>query len=803
LINLPTSVTENIFMIATDIKISLRSFARNKLQFAISVLGLGIGMGCIILLLALIVHEKSFDRFIPDYKNVYRINDGESCLTQYPLAETMKEEFPEVKDFFRFYQTNDIELRNTNNEIVKDKNFGFADTSLFRILGLKIIAGIPAASKDEVAISKTTAKKYFGRRSPLGDVLQIKLNGAFINFTITGVYNDFPENSTLFPEFIADIKMSEAMFRQEQKSLGEYGDENWVKMDWTNTSFLSYVVLNKNADKASLSSSMTKYLKLSGNEKMKARKFVFQQVSDIYMGSGNLGGNTMCRSGNSEELWYYSAISLLILLIAVTNYIFLTRAGTADRLREMGTKKVLGALGSSLRRQIILESNIVAFISLVPAIIVIAFGMPFIDSTLNKTLSAGVFSNSLIWLLLLLVVLFTGTISGLVIGYKISHTSSLLLLKARTSEKMAAGGRWNYSFLVLHFTIFIILIVSVIVVSKQIRFSLTNFKGIDPKNIIIAELNTDKLQAAFPALSDEIGRMPGVVRVAGSTFVPPFNLFLPVSLATSDGERVTCDGLIMGEGMTELLGIEVIDGSPFGTFQPNANNVLINESCALKYNVKAGDKFLNVFNVMGVLKDFHAHSLHRLIQPMIIIQQNPVKMDILAIKTDGRNDNAIKKRLHELFSQISPNEVFEMKYLTEQIDEFYGAEKNQAKIIGAFSILATVLSIMGLFGIALISINKRTKEIGVRKVNGASVIEILQLINNDFIRWVLLSIAVSIPVSVYLVNIWLKRFAYKTDLNWWIFAVASLSALIIAVLTVSWQSWKAATRNPVEALRYE
>jgi putative ABC transport system permease protein len=256
--------------------------------------------------------------------------------------------------------------------------------------------------------------------------------------------------------------------------------------------------------------------------------------------------------------------------------------------------------------------------------------------------------------------------------------------------------------------------------------------------------------------------------------------------------------------MTELLNIEVIEGSPFGTYKSTPPpDVLINESSAKKYKVKAGEKLLNAFQVRGIVKDFHAHSLHTLIQPMVILQQNPSRMGLLAIKTDGKNDEAIIKRLRELYNQISPNEIFEVSYLTDQITSFYGNERNQSKIIAAFSILATVLSIMGLFGIALISIAKKKKEIGIRKVNGASIIEVLYLLNTDFLRWVLIAIVISIPISVYIMSEWLKRFAYKTELNWWIFGLSGISAILIAVLTVSWQSWRAATRNPVEALRYE
>ena len=788
-------------MPGTELKIAIRNIKRNKVQSAISIFGLGIGLGCIILLIALIIHEKSFDKFIPDHRNVYLIMLGESCNTQYPLAETMKEEFPEVRDFFRFFQSNEIQLRTPGNELVKDQFFGFSDPSIYNILGIRLITGTPASTVNEVAISEKTARKYFGKKTPIGSILTVKLNGKFTDLSISGVYKDFPSTSTLLPEFIANIKLSEKMFKQFQASLGEYGNEERSALNWDLSNFLSYVVLDKNTDIVAFEKKIAKYSEFVNNEKIKELSYSLKPVQDLYLKSSGSGISYFCRVGNPEELKYYEAISLLIMLISVTNYIFLTRASTDDRLREIGTRKAMGASNKNIFKLIIVESNLVTFLSLIPAIFVIKGGMTFVNTTLNKTLSSDIFSNPVLWLLLILVVVYTGSVSGLLIGYRISRIPSLNLLSG-ISAKSKRSGRWNYSFLVLHFSIYTILVVSVITVSKQIRYSLTNFKGIDPVNILISDLDSPELKKSFAAICDEIEKIPGVIKTAGSSFIPPFNAFLPIVLANGEGEKIRFDGLIMGEGMTELLGIEVIDGSSFGVFNPDRREILLNESSSLKYNVKAGEIYLG-FNVKGIVKDFHAHSLHSLIQPMAILQQSPVRMGLIAIKTDGSNDKEIIKHLRELHNQISPNDIFEVKYLADQISDFYSREKYQGKIIGAFSILATVLSIMGLFGIALINVSKRIKEIGLRKVNGASITDILYLLNIDFVRWVILSVVISVPASVYIISSWQSRFAYKTDLSWWIFASAAFSAVLIAVLTVSIQSWKSATANPIEALRYE
>jgi putative ABC transport system permease protein len=788
-------------MIFSDLKTALRSILRNKVPSAISILGLGIGLGCIIVLMALIIHEKSFDRFVPDHQNIYRIVFGTSAQTHFPLAETMAREFPEVKDYFRYYQANTIQIKTSDNQIEREQNFGFADPSIFRIMGIKFISGTPANSIGEVAISDKSAMDYFGNYSPVGAVLKVKFIDGYAALTVSGVYTSFPSNSTLNPSFIADIKLSNNLFRQFQRSLGDYGNEDIHSFDWKYTEFLSYLVLDKNANAEELSVKMEKYKEFIDNENKDNLHYRLQPLSEIYMGSENIGGAFFLRRGNPEELKYYVAISILILMISLANYILLARASVSERIHELGTRKVFGASPGKIRRMIILESNLIVILSLIPATFIIDYGMTFINDTLNKTLTNQVFLSPVLWLLLVMVIFLTGTLTGWLIGLNYSKVPALFLFSGK-GIKPNRSDKWNYSFLVLHFVIFIILVSGVISVSRQIKYSMSGYKGINPKNILVTQLNTNELKKNFTALCDEVKKIPGVEGTAGGSYIPPFGNYLPVNLALPDGEKVRFDGLIMGEGMVELLGIEVIEGSSFGPFKEGVPEILFNESSAKLHNVKAGDIFQGL-KVRGILKDFHAHSLHTLIQPMVILQQNPDRMGLIAIKTNGKNDEAVIRRLRELYAQISPDEIFETGYLTDEITRFYGQERNHARIIGAFSALATILSVMGLFGISLISISRKTKQIGIRKVNGASISEVLLMLNIDFVKWILVSAVIAVPASIYLMTKWLERFAYKAELSWWIFGLACISAVLIALLTVSWQSLRAATKNPVEALRYE
>jgi len=788
-------------MIKQEFTTAFRSILRKKVISSISILGLGIGLGCIIVLLALVIHEKSFDTFIPDHRNVYRIISGTNSQVHYPLAESMKNEFPEVKDYFRYYESGPVQLKTPGSEVVREEDFGFADPAVFRIMGIDFISGTPAGSMSEVAISEKSAMKYFGNLSAPGEVIEVRFPEGFLKLTVSGVYREFPSNSTLYPALIADIKLSQKMIGQFQRDLGDYGTSETQPLGWRDNEFLSLLVLDKNADPAVLPAKMEKYKELIASPGQDTLRFNLQPVADIYLGSEDITGSFFLRRGNADELKYYEIISLMILLISLANFVLLSRAGVSERNRELGTRKVYGASQGRIRRMVILESFLIVLLSLIPAAFVIESGIPFINNTLGKTLSGQIFLTPRLWILLVMLILLTGLVSGWIIGTKYSRMPAYKMLSGKIPGQNGSR-RWNYSFLLLHFTIYMILVSGLLAVSKQLDYSRSGYKGINPENVLVADLNSDELRNSFLTLCEEIRKIPGVIRVAGGSFIPPFGNFLPINLADASGERIRFDGLIMGEGMTELLGIEVIDGSSFGQYKEGIPEVLINESAAKLHKVGAGGNLL-AFKVRGVVRDFNAHSLHTTIQPMVILPQNPARMGLLAIKTDGVNDEKIIKQFRDLYSQISPDEIFEVRYLTDQVENFYARERDQSRIIKAFSLLALVLSVMGLFGISLMSISKREKEIGIRKVNGASESEVLLMLNTAYLKWVLAAVVVSVPVSYWLISKWMERFAYRTEISWWIFVLAGLSALVISVLTVSWQSWRAATRNPVEALRYE
>jgi len=782
-----------------NLKIAFKSMVKNKAQSLISIIGLGIGLGCVLLITMLYLHENSFNQNIPQSDQIYRVIHGENSRTPFPLGNAAVSQIPAIKEYFRYYQSGEFEIKNSNNNIVKEDRFACADESIFNGFGIELVIGKTAESINEIAISEQMAKKYFNENA-INKELQVRLNDEFISLTVCGVFKDFPANSTLAPNFISHTDLISEFLGSHKKLLGEYGAEfDSYKSNWDRGICHTYVKLNDQAKVSQVCEQLQSFSIRFEDEKKQALAFSLQAVTDIYLHSDNIV-DLFSRRGNANELKYYITIALFILLIAMINYIFLTKAKMDNRLKEMGVKRAFGATKTSVRSQLLFESNLISLISLLLAIIVIVLGMPFINSTLGRTLDTTVLSDWSVIPLLLLIPLFAGTIPGLIVGFNISKASPVLLLNKKTNLQPKKH-IWSNSFLSLHFAIFIVLIVGVLTLKKQINYALTNFTAINPKNIIIGELNTPELTQKFNVIKNEIDQLPSVISTAGSSFIPPFNWTLPIRLYY-EGESVVFDGLIMGKGMTEMLGMEIIEGDHFGKFNGAEPGFIFNESAALMYNLKV-DEYFNGFKIRAIVKDFTAHSMHNLIQPMVIIQQHPDKMGLFAIKTTGENDVAVTAKLSQLFQKISPDKSVNVYTLTEQINQFYNHEQDQSKLISAFSLLAIVLSIMGLLGMVMNTVSRKTKEIGIRKVNGATVLQIVKMLNYGFIKWVAIAFVIATPVAYYLMNDWLENFAYKTTLSWWIFVLAGLIVLLIAIITVSGQTFKAARRNPVETLRYE
>jgi putative ABC transport system permease protein len=338
---------------------------------------------------------------------------------------------------------------------------------------------------------------------------------------------------------------------------------------------------------------------------------------------------------------------------------------------------------------------------------------------------------------------------------------------------------------------------------KQLSFLKKSNPGFDAKNVLVFRLDTKEAQKHFSAIKLSMEKNVHVVKVAGSGFTPPTQSFLQLTMDNADNEKLNEEGLFIGAGLISLLKIPIIEGNDYSSEdnRPNSSSLIINQTAAKKYKVRAGD-YLGKFLIKAVVADFHAHSLHRVVNPLLLLHLKDEEMTELVIRTDGNNVKVVND-LNALWKEISPSTFLEYDLLSERIANFYQKEEKQTRSVMFFAFMAIALASMGLFGYVSLMLIQRTKEIGIRKINGARVTEVMTMLNIDLIKWVVIAFFIATPVALYSMHKWLQTFAYKTELSWWIFGLAGVLALVIALLTVSWQSWRAATRNPVEALRYE
>jgi putative ABC transport system permease protein len=372
------------------------------------------------------------------------------------------------------------------------------------------------------------------------------------------------------------------------------------------------------------------------------------------------------------------------------------------------------------------------------------------------------------------------------------------------SLKTSGGTKFlNRSLIVVQFFVFIMLMSCMTIMQKQMNFSLKKDMGFKTQNTMVINLGTETIKKQYLSIINEVKNMPHVLDCQPTTyFLPPNDNVLLASFKDPvTGKGVQQEAIFLAQGNTDLLQIPVVDGTSFSeSTAKSTNNILINEAAAKKIEVKAGDKLFH-FNVLGVVKDFHNKSVHEAIRPLFIIPQSSGFTNLL-IKTNGEN-KFVAEQVRNILRKIEPGYYFESELLADRIDKFYKNDRQQTKIISFFSMIALVLAFMGLFGFVTLSLTKKVKEIGIRKINGATIPEILLMINSSYAKWVVTAFIIATPIAWYAMHRWLENFAYKTTLSWRIFALAGVLALGIALLTVSWQSWRAATRNPAEALKYE
>jgi putative ABC transport system permease protein len=799
-------------MIRSYIKTAFRSLKKNKGFTILNVLGLSVGLATCLLIIFYVVNEFSYDRYNTNADRIYRISEDAklngnqiiSAATEAPLLGVLKSSFPEIEKTARIIPTSALYssrqkyyIRKGDNNI-QEKNVVFAESGLFDVFTLPMIDGNPSTSLSEpnsAVITESTAIKYFNSTHVVGQTLMVNDSNAY---KITGVIKDIPAQSHFNYDFFLSFS-----------SLPESHSNNWYFSGIHN-----YILLKPGTDIRKLESAIQQ-IELKNYPPVITKngnylKIALTPLLDIHLHSA--AQYELTENGNIEYVYIFSIIAIFILLIACVNFMNLSTARSSNRAKEVGVRKVLGSPRKHLIAQFLTESMLVTLLSTIIALVLAWLAMPFFNHMADKHLAFTL--SSVTWLapLLVVIVLVIGFVAGSYPAFYLSAFQPIKVLQGKIAAGFK-GGIFRNSLVVFQFSISIFLIIGTIVINNQLKYIHTKSLGYTRSQMLVIK-NVNTLGKQANILKQEIKQMPGVVNATMSTYLPTGDdrnatgLFsaLPIDIK----QDVLTEFWPADEDYLNTLGIKLVSGRNFSAQMASDTAALIVNEAFVKafgqkdplnktvYRTSYG---IQAFHIVGVMKDFNFSSLRDQIKPVVLVY-NEDRGSITA-RVSTANLPALMSQIGDKWKDVSPNQRFSYSFMDQDFDALYNTEQRTGTIFMAFTTLAIIIACLGLFGLAAYAAEQRTKEIGIRKVLGASMATITQMLSMDFIRLVIISIAIASPIAWWAMNKWLQDFAYRVQIQWWVIAIAGAASIIIALITISFQSIKAAIANPVKSLRSE
>ena len=799
-------------MISNGLKIFFRRIASQRVFFGINLIGLTIGLTFALLVFLYAQNEFRVDKHFANTGDTWLLacNNGRSQKMhsgQPPVfMDEILKSIPEVRAGMRLKWSDENML--INDKRMEAKDFLYADSTFFNFLGWNLIVGNPQEVLSKpmmLTISEKMASQLFPGEDPVGRIVNL---GNESNFTISGIFKDFPKESEVRSDFIASLSSWQVKSKSMLQDWGWHSSSIYLK-------FSPEVEIQQVEKKiADVWNRETKDEHCKGDY-IRAK---LQPFSDNYLKSGEI-------TGQSDPLDYlsgFSVIALLILAISCFNFINLSLAISSKRTLEHSLKKALGANLILFIRQVLLEISLYLAISLLLSFVIIKALLPFLNGFLDRHLTFSFIGNPGL-------VLFIVLLSGMLLiicgvspvlqiakagnkGLQKRSVGYFAFLKGPTSQN-----GFRNSLVVAQFAIGIILITSSIVVNRQLKLIMQHDTGYDREQTLTIDNYEGKNESRYLLFAEAIKKYPEVVSVSCGSNVPSDGVSNWGSATVVGDEQKKMEGcgfISVDYGYLNLIGAKLAQGRNFNANKTSdIDQVIITEAMArtLKLDDPVGTFLTDMWDnkhreIIGVVQDIEFNTIHNKQLAIVFFCQrthytNFYKQILVKLKTD--HIQGMLSTLDKQWRLIAPEYPLAYRFLNDIFNENYQKEMKTAVMLSAMAMIAIALCCMGLFALALFHINARIKEIGIRKVNGAKVWEVMTLLNRNFIRWILIAAIIAIPIAWYAMNRWLENFAYKTTLSWWIFALAGMLALGIALLTVSWQSWKAATRNPVESLRYE
>ncbi|ASV30541.1 ABC transporter permease [Maribacter cobaltidurans] len=793
-------------MFKNYIKIAWRNFIKGKLYSFINLSGLTIGMTSFILIALFVQYEISYDKQHEHVDDIYRviseqpgnIYKGTDLFsgTPFPLGTAMVEDFPEVKAKTAFDLRKN--LLSTDEEAFNEKGI-FADKGFFDVFTVELISGKGKSALEEpsnILVTESLAKKYFGNQSPLNQNITFDRN---TQFTVKGVIADPPKNQHFSYSYIASV--SDAPYYSTNKSA------------WGNNTAVTYVRLESGTEPEELENKLLVYQKNYEEEYAKyglePAIFRLQPLKDIHLHSKV--NFELEPNGDMNYVYLYSLIALVILSLASINYMNLTTVRAAQRAKEIGITKVLGAKKHQLKAQFLGESFLFTIFSFVLALGLASVLLPLFGQLLGKNIPFQYAGNT--WLLFGMfgMAILTGGLSGLYPAVFLSRVSPVKAFKGNFLKNNGRNAWIRKGLVVGQFTAAIVLAIGSLIIYQQLQFTQDKNLGYTKEHIVHVPYSTNEIASNENVIRNELLKNPRIKKVSMSTQIPlNFDNQGPISNweGNTTKELLGVYRTFVDYDFVDVLGMEIVEGRAFSKdFATDENEgYIINEAAAkaLGWKTSVGKEF-DEGHVIGVVKDFHIQKFNLAIEPlyMRLRPQWAKNFGEVIMTIDVENFEETKKYITSVLNAAVPLVPFDVKFLDDTYAQLYDSEIRLGSTFNIFTVLALIIASMGMFGLVSHSILQRTKEIGIRKVLGSSTVAIVSLISKDYLRLVVIALLTACPMAYYFMNDWLQGFAYRIEIDWWVFLLVGFMALIIAIVTISFQSIKASLANPVKSLRTE
>lgn len=806
-------------MLLNYIRITIRSFTKSKFYSAINILGLSLGITAISFILLYLNDELGYDKYFKDYKNIYRlesdvnINNKQSrfAMTPDPFGVVMKLEIPEIEEFTRFREISNLTLRYKDKEIVEKRAF-YADSSAPEMFGLEFIEGGGETSLSEpftTILSETAAKRYFNGETAYGKTIT---TGGNRNYKVTGVFKDLPQNVHMPFDILLSFASYYVLFDEpfnniEPMRFWDFGSYTFVKVKKP-----SDIIIVQDKSVAVVD----KYMKDLGQQFNASFKLMTTRLDKIHLTSTLTADFPV---GNKNYLVIIGIVGVMILLLAAINYTNLATARATKRAREIGLRKVSGASRSQLRSQFLSESLVLTVSALIISLLLIQILLPFFNELSNKQLDINVFQNPVIVLILLGITLLTGLVSGIYPAFYLSSFEPSKVLKGKI--KLGREGAWLRKGLVtMQLTLSVIMITGTIIIYNQLNFMQDADLGFSKENILTLNIqDTAFRNQRLQSFRDELGSNPDIVVTSMSRGLPGGGISIRLMQVEKEGNmqeygfyNIPCD-----QDYAQLLNLEFVSGRNFdkNNMTDAAESVIINEATAREVgwgNDALGKRIVTGYEtegapqrtrkVIGVVKDFNFRSLHNPVEPLILYMP-AITLNELSIKLKDGYDKSTIEYIKSKWESFGANRPFDYYFVDENFSKKYESDSKLGQVFYTFAILSIFIALLGLIGLSSFITAQRTKEIGVRKVLGATVEGITSLLYRESLLLVLIACLISIPISWYLLSGWLDNFAYHVNVSWPTFVIASITAIIGCLAAVSYHTLKAANSNPIVSIKYE